>query len=146
MFIISRIFFQMHSSDIKISQMPTGNYWIFILGNLKTFRNIWIKIILTVKFGKISNFTIYSKSNFYHILYCFFIDYWQSSRMGHTNRTNIYIWIFFIRIILTTTKHFCLCFQFRVYLKPNCRVIFFPHVFIIPFSSKFSLIRLGKFL
>src|ERR1035437_1479059 len=99
----------MHTSDTKAHQLPTRDYWVFILRNLITFWNIWVKIILTVKLGKVGNLASNCKTHLNHIFYCFFIDNRKRSRMRHAYRANVGVWFLFVWVIFATTKHLRVC-------------------------------------
>jgi len=68
MFIICGVLFQMHPGDIEIGQVSASNNRKFILGNLIAFWNVRIKIIFTIKFGKIRNGSVNRQTDFFAVM------------------------------------------------------------------------------
>src|SRR3989344_9139773 len=93
--------------------------WIFVLRNLISLWQIWVKIIFAVKLAFIGNLCAERKSYRNNFANRIFVGDRKRSWMREAHRAYIFVWLCFICIVFTTAKHLARSGKLRVYFKTD---------------------------
>src|SRR4051812_44535364 len=109
---LRRVFFEMNTGEGDAGELATRDKRIFVLTDLIAFRNIRVEILLSIPLGEIGNSVFpaagYRMTDFQYVFDRLMVEHRQSSRVRHTNRTNIHIWPFLVRVVRACAKHLAL--------------------------------------
>src|SRR3989344_6151670 len=96
--------------------------WMLVLRNLIPLGQIGIKIVFAVKLAFVGNFSAERKPYRHNFANCIFVGYRKRSGMRKAHWAYIFVWLCFVGIVFTATKHFAGSCQFRMYLKTDDRL------------------------
>src|SRR3989338_419692 len=129
----------MDPGNLNPIQRTAGNKRVSKLAYLISFRQVRIKIILTVKFCVVSKRALECKPDLQYFSDRFPVNNRQGPGVCETNWTNIPIRASFVRIITGTTEHFGLRLELCMYLETYRRYVFAHRGHCSTPSPKFSI-------
>src|SRR3989344_45085 len=109
----------MYARKPYTAQEPTRDEWQIVLRYLIALRQIGVKIVLAVKFGKKRDVTPERHANHKYRLYRPLVRDRKRTGVSQADRAYVHVRPLLIGIIAAITEHLGCCFEFRMHFKAN---------------------------